>query len=228
MTSESEADTEASDRALRAVFADAAHDITPGPVPLAEVRRAGRARRRRREAVLTVGCAAVVTAVTIALVQTTSSPSAPPATPPSPSRPAVTSPAPPVPAGGPTVVAPGDQVKPADGWTLRLTQQGLHMSGPDGYEDFSDSSQEGPPIPDFSHYSHGGFHVGVYYAKNAGRMELTGRDGTRTTATLVELPGRPGWGAWYATTPYRDTGAPWAGNVTLYDTTGKAIAGDSP
>lgn len=47
----------------------------------------------------------------------------------------------------------------------------------------------------------GMFHSGVYYGtKDAARVEITDRNGATTSAALVELPGEPGWGAWYVTT----------------------------
>ncbi|MFF5455803.1 hypothetical protein ACFY40_31910 [Streptomyces sp. NPDC012950] len=56
-----------------------------------------------------------------------------------------------------------------------------------------------------------------------GRVELTGAGGRTILATLLELPGRPGWGVWYA-----HTGAG-AGEVSaeLYDRAGERL-GDGP
>ncbi|MDT9681582.1 hypothetical protein RND61_05755 [Streptomyces sp. TRM76323] len=132
------------------------------------------------------------------------------------------------PASDVRVVRSGERVDAGRGWTLWLTRDGKHWAGPDGYENFRsvvdgnlDLSQ-----PGVSHQSEGGqdgvFHSGVYYGtKKAARVELVAADGTRTPASLVELPGRPGWGTWYVHTPPSTGGGP---GVALYDRTGKLLA----
>ncbi|KUH36436.1 MULTISPECIES: hypothetical protein [Streptomyces] len=236
MTPEPPADAEAAARRLRVVFTETAHDITPAPVPLAAIERAGRARLRRRSAALATGCALAVTAVALTLTQVLAparspSPAAPatpvpgPTVPPSPSRPA--SP----PAVPPRVVAAGERVDAGRGWKVWLTAEGKHWSGPDGFENFRSVTDGNIDLgePGLSHQSEGDqkgtFHSGVYHGtKGAARVELTGPDGTRTSATLLELPGSPGWGVWYATTPPAPDGDAGGDRLALYDAAGTLLA----
>ncbi|MEU6619604.1 hypothetical protein ABZ926_02255 [Streptomyces litmocidini] len=217
---------------VRAVFARAALDVTPGPVPLDAVRRAGRTRRRRRTAGLSalsvLGVAAAVAGVVTLVPVRSSSPPAPVsvAAPPSPVRipaPVARPPRTPPPV---RVVARGERVDAGEGFTVWLTEDGKHWAGPDGFENFRsvvdgniDRAQ-----PGVSHQSEGDasgvFHSGLYYGtKEAGRVELTGAGGRPVLATLLELPGRPGWGVWYARTgPGGDRAA-----VALYDRAGRRL-----
>ncbi|MFE7586473.1 hypothetical protein ACFU5Y_33480 [Streptomyces gardneri] len=125
-------------------------------------------------------------------------------------------------------VRPGERVDAGQGWTVWLTRQGKYWSGPDGYENFRsvvdgniDRTQ-----PGVSHQSEGGesgvFHSGLYYGtRAAGRVELTDKDGRKTLATLVALPGRSDWGVWYVHTAPTQGGSP---AVALYDRSGKLLA----
>ncbi|OKK05806.1 hypothetical protein AMK26_06700 [Streptomyces sp. CB03234] len=212
---------------LREVFADAAHGITPGPVPLTAVERAGRARRRRRTAGLTACCGLLVASLAVTAhrfvapeqhrpVVTPASPTASPPPAPRRQRPAPTP---------PKVVAPGERVKAAPGVELWLTEEGKHWSTPDGGENFRSVTDGNLDTtrPGISHQSESDgrrtFHSGVYYGtKDAARVTLTDQTGRTTTATMVELPGKPGWGAWYASA----TADP---AITLYDSAGNVLAG---
>ncbi|MFF8381756.1 hypothetical protein ACF07V_37320 [Streptomyces sp. NPDC015661] len=217
---------------VRGVFARVALDVTPSPVPLAAVRRAGRAWRRRRTAGLSafavLGVAAAV-AAGAALLPVRQSPPAPAfvAAPPTAVRtsaPAVrpTRTPPPV-----RFVAPGERVDAGGGWKVWLTAEGKHWAGPDGYENVRsavdgniDRSQ-----PGISHQSEGSpagtFHSGLYYGtRAAGRVELSGAGGRTVLATLLELPGRPGWGVWFARTRPGDGESV----ATLYDRAGERLA----
>ncbi|MFF6775329.1 hypothetical protein ACFY8W_17410 [Streptomyces sp. NPDC012637] len=126
------------------------------------------------------------------------------------------------------VVASGERVDAGGGWTVWLTEEGKHWSGPDGYENFRSVVDGNVDLsrPGVSHQSEGSeagvFHSGLFYGtKKAGQVVLTGTDGTKTTAALLELPGRPGWGVWYAHTgPENDGGAA----VALYDRNGRLLA----
>ncbi|MFJ9795939.1 hypothetical protein [Streptomyces sp. NPDC101145] len=129
----------------------------------------------------------------------------------------------------PTVVRPGERVDAGGGWTLWLTRDGKHWAGPDGYENFRSVTDGNIDLgrPGVSHQSEGDatgvFHSGVYYGtKKAARVELVAADGTRTRAALVELPGKPGWGAWYVSTPPATD--PGGIGVALYDRTGRLLA----
>ncbi|MFC8764623.1 hypothetical protein ACFUAG_28440 [Streptomyces sp. NPDC057193] len=226
------------DADVRAAFTRAALDVTPGPVPLAAVRRAGRTRRRRRTAALSAltvlaVAAAVAAVVTLTPVRPSPLVTGPAATPTS-ALPTASRPAPPtlVPAPPPApkpvrVVASGERVDAGKGWTIWLTEEGKHWSGPDGYEN-ARSVTDGnidTAEPGVSHQSGGDatriFHSGLYYGtRAAGRVELTGPGGRTTLATLLELPGRPGWGVWYAYTGPGDQEA----GIALYDRAGALLS----
>ncbi|MER7517288.1 hypothetical protein [Streptomyces sp. NPDC126499] len=126
------------------------------------------------------------------------------------------------------VVESGERVDAGRGWTVWLTAEGKHWTGPDGIENFRSVVDGNVDLsrPGVSHQSEGDaagvFHSGLSYGtKKPGEVVLTGTDGTRTTATLLELPGRPGWGVWYAHTgPENDGGA----SVALYDRNGRLLA----
>ncbi|MFE5731167.1 hypothetical protein ACFQ7A_09720 [Streptomyces sp. NPDC056528] len=219
---------------VRVLLARAARDVVPGPVPLAAVRRAGLARRRRRTAGLTalsaLGVAAAVAAVVV-LTPVRPSPPGPAtvAAQPSTARPPAPDPAPPRPPDPAPVrvVAPGERVDAGRGFTVWLTEEGKHWKGPDGFENFR-SAVDGNvdrSEPGVSHQSEGGpagtFHSGLYYGtRTAGRVELTAAGGRTILAALLELPGRPGWGVWYART------GPGVGetSVTLYDRAGNRLS----
>ncbi|UQS31302.1 hypothetical protein J5J01_06425 [Streptomyces fradiae] len=258
-----EAGPDEAERRLRAALAEAAHEVAPAPVPLAAIAREGRTRRRRRATALASGCALAVAAVTLTLVQGLSpAGQSVPARPPVPVQqpPAPSPPSPPAPPRPPRTVAPGERVAAGGGWTVWLTDDGKHWSGPDGYEN-SRSVTDGnvdADRPGITHQAQGDargtFHSGLYYGTtDAARMEITGANGRKTTATLLRLPGEPAWGVWYASTPPTPTTSPgtttgttdsgtgagtttsssdntdttgtWPEDrVTLYDTTGRIIA----
>ncbi|MFI9001199.1 hypothetical protein [Streptomyces sp. NPDC053541] len=232
---------------LRAAFAAVARDITPGPVPLAEVRRRGLALRRRRTValaaltVLSVSGAAAVAGLALSAgppeVTAASLPAAPSAAP-------STAPAPAAPLPPPVrVVRPGERVAAGKGWTVWLTAEGKHWSGPDGYTNARSVTDGNIALsePGVSYQREGGregvLHSGLYYGtRSAGRVELREADGRTVLATLLELPGRPGWGVWYAytapsahdlrdpgsVTDPRDQGG--LADVLLYDRSGRLLS----
>ncbi|MEU3691148.1 hypothetical protein [Streptomyces narbonensis] len=226
---------------IRAAFAREASGVTPSPVPLAAVRRAGRSFRRRRAAAFSalsvLGAATVAAAVVAGVAYTgpSSSAPAPVAAPPATVIPRVPSPtSSPKPTSTPPrtptqvrVVASGERVDAGKGWKVWLTAAGKHWVGPDGFEN-SRSVTDGnvdTAVPGVTHQSEGSpagaFHSGLYYGTRAvGGVELTGSGGERTVATLLELPGRPGWGVWYAHT------GPTSGDlaVAMYDRAGKLLS----
>ncbi|MFD0367139.1 hypothetical protein [Streptomyces sp. NPDC127114] len=236
------------DGRLRAVFAEAAHDVTPNPVPLAAVRRQGRAHRRRRAvtlaalAVLSVSGAATVAELSLpadrAVTLAPPVPTAPPASlAPSARTPAAVAPSR---ADAPEVtevrvVRSGERVDAGRGWTVWLTAEGKHWTGPDGYEN-SRSVTDGnidTAQPGVSYQKEGdakgAFHSGLYYGtRSVGRVELREADGRTVLARLLELPGRPGWGVWYVYTPVA-TGSgeqdPGTADLYLYDRSGRRLAG---
>lgn len=142
---------------------------------------------------------------------------------PAPTAPEPTTPALPA-AKGPSAqvrtVAPGERVHAGHGVRLWLTEEGKHWSTPGGGENFRSVTDGNLDLtsPGVTHQSEGGtkrvFHSGVHYGtEDAARVEIG-----NTAAALLELPGSPGWGVWYATTPSADPG------VTLYDGAGRVLA----
>ncbi|MFF9149834.1 hypothetical protein ACF1BN_33845 [Streptomyces sp. NPDC014861] len=231
---------EAWDDLLRAEFARAAHDVTPGPAPVAAVVRAGRVRRRRRTVALSVlavlGVSAAVAAGTAlagdphpaaglaappfatasasasASASVTASPVTPPTTPRTsatsrtPTTPLTSATAPRIPTPVRTVAAE-ERVAAAPGWTVWLTGRGKYWEGgEDGTRQFRpvDDGNIDLSVPGVSFQGEGTFRSGLYYGtRDAGRVDLVDAKGRTTTAALLELAGRPGWGVWYAVTPDR-------------------------
>ncbi|MFJ3906585.1 hypothetical protein [Streptomyces sp. NPDC090025] len=135
---------------------------------------------------------------------------------------AVAKPVPPV-----QVVRSGERIDAGRGFTVWLTEEGKHWLTPDGTENFR-SVVDGnidPSRPGVSHQSEGTaaatFHSGLFYGtKKAGKVVLTDAAGRKTSATLLELPGRPGWGVWYA----HRAGSVDGVGVRLYDRDGRLLA----
>ncbi|MFH9723861.1 hypothetical protein ACH4M4_12980 [Streptomyces sp. NPDC017254] len=135
------------------------------------------------------------------------------------------------PAAGPVrTVRSGERVDGGGGYTVWLTRDGKHWSGPDGFENFR-SVVDGNidrSTPGVSHQSEGDatgvFHSGLFYGtREAGRVELTDAEGHKTVANLIALPGRPDWGVWYTGTgPVEGRGGDV--DVALYDRAGKLLA----
>lgn len=235
MTSEpdTELDPTDLDAELRVAFARAAHDVTPGPAPLAAVRREGRARRRRRAVVLAALAVLGVGTVTGVAAELSGAPDASPRPGPSlAAQPTVTRVArTPDPVAPPPVriVRPGQRVDVGGGSAVWLTRDGKHWTGTEGYANFRSVSDGNIDLanPGVSHQAGGDelgiFHSGLYYGtRDAGRVELTYADGRKAAATLLELPGRPGWGVWYVHMPKQPRGTP-DPDVTLYDRAGRRL-----
>ncbi|MFF7180222.1 hypothetical protein [Streptomyces sp. NPDC008121] len=174
----------------------------------------------------------LLSAAVVAAAFLTSAPTAV-ATPSAPSAPApapapVTAPRAAVPSASPIdVVRPGERVDAGEGWTVWLTREGKYWAGEDGFENFRSVVDGNIDLsrPGVSHQSEGDangvFHSGIFYGTHrAGRVQLTDADGRKTVATLLSLPGRPGWGVWYAHTAPAD-GSP---AVALYDRGGRLLA----
>ncbi|MEU5220231.1 hypothetical protein AB0G79_29105 [Streptomyces sp. NPDC020807] len=225
------ADTDAHIDAVREALAREVRGLAPAPrpVPLAELRRAGLARRRRRR----TAAAAALSALGVAAAVTVGAESArtghPAPVPPA----AVTPVAPtlrPAPAAPPVrTVAPGERVDAGGGWIVWLTPEGKHTAGPEEYEDFHsvadgnvDTAEPGVTVQGPGGPA-GAFRSGLYLGtRDAGRVELTAPGLRPVAATLLELPGHPGWGVWYAHTgpeAYKKELT-----VTVYDGEGARIA----
>jgi hypothetical protein len=137
----------------------------------------------------------------------------------------------------PRIVRPGEHVVAAPGFELWLTTEGKHWVEPDNQDPQFRSVVDGNI--DLSHPGvsiqasadgSGNYHLsGVYYGGRgtASYVEVETTLGT-VRGKLIELPGRPGWGAWYAVT--RTDGAdPGQGpdflrKVTVYDTRGRVYS----
>ncbi|MFJ5219434.1 hypothetical protein ACIP98_32605 [Streptomyces sp. NPDC088354] len=106
------------------------------------------------------------------------------------------------------IVRPGQRVHAAAGVELWLTRDGKHWTTPDMPEGQFRSVVDGnidphEPSVELQAETVGDqfFLSGVYVAPDsAAKVEVVTDDGT-VTGTVVRLPGHPGWGAWYATSP---------------------------
>ncbi|MCC5033230.1 hypothetical protein DMH02_008355 [Streptomyces sp. WAC 00631] len=224
---------------LREVFTEAARAITPSPVPLTEIARAGAARHRRRVAALAAGCLLLLPAGAAAVHYATSPgaspvrPAAPSGMPPQ-SAPAETPAQEPPGSGDPPVMRPEERVRVAPGVELWLTAGGLRWSLP-GQPDQSRSVTDGnldlsrpgvtvrsEPVGD--RY----LHFGVYHGEGAAaRVEIATARGT-VGGRLLRLPGAPGWGAWYATAPLPERDRTTTGGTEGPDGPGAPDGPDGP
>ncbi|MGA5415247.1 hypothetical protein [Streptomyces pseudogriseolus] len=213
---------------LREALAAAAYDVTPSRAPLAAVERRGRLlRRRRRTTVLGAGCAVLLASLAFVtlhgpddgdrVTRPAATVSASPRPSPSPSAPAPT----------PRIVAPDERVTAAPGFVLWLTEEGKHWTTPDMPEGQFRSVTDGNidrMQPGVSVQAEGTrdrmLLSGLYYGGEgtASYVEIA-TEGGPVRGTLLELPGRPGWGVWYAVAGTAD----W-GTVTVRDTEGRVYA----
>ncbi|SPF01614.1 hypothetical protein [Streptomyces sp. MA5143a] len=208
-------------RRLREVFAEAAYDIAPPPLPLEAIRRDGRRRLlRRRAAVLSTGCGLLLLPLLVLAFRPDGPaesvrPMAPPASAPVATR---SSPAPsePPPSGPPAgnvrVLAPGERVTAEDGSEFWLTREGKHWVTPEPepgvtpMEEFRsvvdgnlDTSEPGVSLQG-SGTAGGGYLVsGLFYGVRtaAARVEIRAYDGTAINGTVLRLRGNTSWGVWY-------------------------------
>ncbi|MGW1617023.1 hypothetical protein ACWCQZ_48240 [Streptomyces sp. NPDC002285] len=222
MTSRSEAEE------LRHALTDA-YGTVPSPAPLAAIKQAGRKRHaRRRVAVLSAGLGLLAAPLSItALHLTAPDPAVTPG--------AVSNP---TPVPGVRVVAPGERVQVKPGIELWLTKDGKHWSDPEVKNQFDSATigkqPSGVSTREQSSVTTGTFLSGVFTGKGeASRVVIRTRDG-EITGTVVTLAGKPGWSAWYATSPATpaQTQTRVAGeqmdryvrSVTVYDASGTIIA----
>ncbi|KQX80701.1 sigma factor-like helix-turn-helix DNA-binding protein [Streptomyces sp. Root1310] len=182
---------------LRETFTRTAREIVPSEVPLTGLRAGGRIRRRRRLAVASAACAALLTPVALLAADRlggsaqdgTSGARAGDG-----SRQA-TSPI--------RVVAPGERVTARAGVRIWLTADGAHWSVPLPGDD-SDRPLDEPGVSLRVDSVTGGFFLsGLFHGLSGepGRVEVSTGDGGRTLANVLVLAGSPGWGIWYASTP---------------------------
>ncbi|MFJ8133987.1 hypothetical protein [Streptomyces hydrogenans] len=158
-------------------------------------------------AVAAAALAAPATAAPATAAPVTASASAPSAAEVSAPAPAPASASAPASAPAVRTVRQGQRVDAGGGYTLWLTRQGKHWTGPDGFEQFRSVVDGNLDLtrPVLSHQGEGTFHSGIYGGPEApGRVDVTDAEGRVTRATLLQLPGRPGWGVWYAHTAPSD------------------------
>lgn len=216
---------------LREVFTRAAGDLVPSEVPLADLRAGGRSRRRRRLAVATAVCAALLTPVALLGADRLGGGGAQGGT--SGDRPGD---------GGRTatspirIVAPGERVPVGTDVRLWLTADGGHWSVPlPGNDDDRPLDELDEPGVSLRVDSvRGGlFLSGLFHGLNGepGRVEVRNGDGGSTTAKVLVLAGSPGWGIWYASTPLARQDIPAFLSVdgddrivTVYDASGSVAA----
>ncbi|MEU6806427.1 hypothetical protein [Streptomyces neyagawaensis] len=208
-------------RRLREVFAEAAYEIAPPPVPLEAIRRDGRRRLlRRRAAALSTGCGLLLLPLLVLAFRPDGPaesvrPMAPPASAPAATRsspaPSSTAPSEP-PAGKVRVLAPGERVTAEDGSEFWLTREGKHWVTPQPepgvtpMEEFRsvvdgnlDTSEPGISMQG-SGTAAGGYLVsGLFYGVRtaAARVEIRAYDGTAINGTVLRLRGNTSWGVWY-------------------------------
>ncbi|WUD77809.1 hypothetical protein OG937_41930 [Streptomyces sp. NBC_00510] len=138
------------------------------------------------------------------------------------------------------VVSPGERVHAAPGVVLWLTEEGKHWSTPNQPDQFRSVvdgnidptrpsvSLQAEPVGDRYFLS------GVYVipddaadAADAATVRVVTGLGT-VTGTVVRLPGHPGWGAWYATSPLPSSlplpGSPFIRSVTVFDAGHRPLA----
>ncbi|WP_445526669.1 hypothetical protein [Streptomyces cyslabdanicus] len=134
----------------------------------------------------------------------------------------------------PRVVAPGEHVTAAPGFELWLTAEGKHWTTPSSPEPQFRSVVDGNidrNTPGVSMQSEGtesrAYLSGLYYGGKgtASSVEVETADGT-VRGKLIELPGKPGWGVWYATADVKPGSGSWdyVSQVTVHDTKGGIYA----
>ncbi|MDT6986518.1 hypothetical protein ACFSUJ_17875 [Streptomyces lusitanus] len=135
----------------------------------------------------------------------------------------------------PRIVQPGERVTGAPGFELWLTPEGKHWTTPDMPEGQFRSVVDGNidlTTPGVSVQFEGTpervYLSGLYYGGKgtASVVELETQAGP-LRGKLLELPGRPGWGVWYATAkpvPADDDSWHFVSEVTVRNTKGKVYA----
>ncbi|MFI2426730.1 hypothetical protein ACH5A7_21995 [Streptomyces sp. NPDC018955] len=135
-------------------------------------------------------------------------------------------------AGSVRVVAPGERVQAGAGVELWLTEEGKHWSTPEMDHQFRsvadrDVGHRRPTVGLMTDtVGNRCFLSGLYTGTvDVGRVVVDTGDG-KVTASVVRLPGTPGWGVWYADVPLHEDLT--VDGVALYSTRGKEIASLTP
>lgn len=181
---------------LRAVLTRAAEDISPSPLPLAAIERAGRTRRRVRTAGTAIGSAVLVTpviAVAMHLGSALPSPWHRHGNPPAATGNGATG----VPAA--RVVAAGERVDVGPGLSVWLTGKGKYVSSPSEGTQFTpkvDGDQTGGVNLQAGQVSGKWFVSGVYLGQGtASRVEFRTVDGRVVAGHVLQLAGDRTWGS---------------------------------
>ncbi|MFE7766231.1 hypothetical protein [Streptomyces sp. NPDC057438] len=131
----------------------------------------------------------------------------------------------------PRIVEPGEHVVAAPGFELWMTAEGKHWLEPD-LPDFPQfrSVVDGnvdlsrPGVSLHASAFEGRYYLsGLYYGGKGTASRVTVRTSTGPVhGKLIELPGKPGWGVWYAIAdlPTVDDGQEFLRGVTVHDTKG--------
>lgn len=200
---------------VREAFRTVMRDGEVPPVPLVEIVREGRARRRRhRAAVLLTGCLLLLAPLAIVTVRgSLVSGGAGPATP---SAPVV--------ADTVRVVASGERVRPLPGVELWLTQKAGHWSTSNGAHSLALGSGAALTLR-LEVVDRRLFLCGIYQGKRRPARVRAEMGPGRSAGTLLTLAGEPGWMAFYATDQLPpDEGAPKEIRVTVYAADGAVLA----
>ncbi|MFF9497324.1 sigma factor-like helix-turn-helix DNA-binding protein [Streptomyces flaveolus] len=221
------ADSSTATERLREAYARAVGDLVPSPAPPDDLQERGRAQRRRRIAVASAACAALLTPVALLGIDRLEGGATQAGASEAEER-----------AGSATspvrVVAPGERVTYGPGLQVWLTADDGHWSAPvAGTGGGSHRPLDEPGVSIRVDTVRDGFFLSGLFRGLHGdpsRVEVRTRDGS-LTAKIVVLAGSPGWGIWYTSAPLpandtevslsAGTGGP---IVTLYDTSGKAAA----
>ncbi|MFC7510381.1 hypothetical protein ACFQV4_01680 [Streptomyces thermocarboxydus] len=133
------------------------------------------------------------------------------------------------PAPTPRIVGPGERVTVAPGFVLWLTEEGKHWTTPENpvpefrsvTTDNIDRNSPGVTVQSESSPTRA-YLSGLYYGGEgtASVVEVASKDGP-VRGGLLELPGNPGWGVWYAVA---DTGVDHLARVTVRTTEGRVYA----
>ncbi|MFE7232197.1 hypothetical protein ACWCRF_09045 [Streptomyces sp. NPDC002405] len=134
----------------------------------------------------------------------------------------------------PRIVAPGEHVTAVPGFELWLTAEGKHWTTPSSPDPQFRSVVDGNidrNTPGVSIQSEimddSAYFSGLYYGGKgtASSVEVETADGT-VHGKLIELPGKPGWGVWYATAVVKPGSGSWdyVSRITVHDTKGKVYS----
>ncbi|MFJ2061180.1 hypothetical protein ACIOMM_35400 [Streptomyces sp. NPDC087908] len=180
------------------LFTETAHEITPSPVPLDNIERSGRIRKKRRLAMLwaSTSAAACFLALHMPLAHTV--------------LPVGDASSPPLTAshsniGAWTVVAEGERVSVAQDIELWLTKDGKHWSTPTEIRQFRSITDGNvdvnrPSVSVQMEQVHDVYFLsGLFHGKGRpARVTVTTMEGT-VTGHIVQLADQPDWGVWYTT-----------------------------